>query len=44
MAKQSTTTNRVAKAKRRRPGVHSKKKTSVSKNSKYYVKRNVGQG
>lgn len=44
MAKQSTPTNHLAKTKRRRPGVHSKKKTSASKRSKHYVKLNVGQG
>jgi hypothetical protein len=44
MAKQSTPTNHLSKTKRRRPGVHSKKKTSASKQSKHYVKLNVGQG
>jgi hypothetical protein len=34
--------NKVAK--KRRPGVHSKSKTSSSKNSKFYKKKNRGQG
>ena len=32
------------KARRKRPGVHSKSKTSNSKNSKNYVKKYRGQG
>lgn len=31
-------------AKKRRPGVHSKNKTSRYKNSKFYKKKNRGQG
>jgi hypothetical protein len=31
-------------AKRKRPGVHAKTKTSKSKNSKYYKKAYIGQG
>lgn len=48
MAKKPTTstTNQIhsSKQKSKRPGVHSKKKASVSKNSKNYLKRNNGQG
>ena len=45
MAKQTTTTStRIAKAKVTRPGVHSKKKNSVSKKSKHYKKPYRGQG
>jgi hypothetical protein len=33
-----------AKPKAKRKGVHSKSKASRSKNSKNYLKRNVGQG
>lgn len=45
MAKQTSSTSvRLAKAKTKRKGVHSKKKASVSKNAKHYLKRNVGQG
>lgn len=32
------------KPKQRRPGVHSKKKTSKLKTSKHYTKRDRGQG
>jgi len=43
-----TTTNSVrahlAKPKKKRPGVHSKKKTSNSKNCKHYKKTYRGQG
>ena len=42
--KQSTSSVRIAKSKKKRPGVHSKKKSSNSKNSKNYFKKNVGQG
>ena len=34
----------IKKAKKRRPGVHSKNKTSRSKNSKFYKKKSRGQG
>jgi hypothetical protein len=46
MAKKSTTTttNFLKKSRKTRPGVHSKKKTSVSKNSKHYKKAYKGQG
>jgi len=42
--KQSTSSVRIAKPKRKRPGVHSKKKNSNSKKSKNYKKKYVGQG
>lgn len=47
MAKKTTTTSvklHLTKPKRKRPGVHSKKKSSNSKSSKNYKKRYVGQG
>jgi hypothetical protein len=45
MAKVGTSSsNWKATPKRRRPGVHSKKKNSVHKNGKNYQKKNVGQG
>ena len=47
MAKKSTTTSVTQKSsnpKIKRPGVHSKKKASVSKKSKNYLKRYKGQG
>lgn len=34
----------IAKPKKRRPGVHTKSKTSNNKRSKNYRKQNVGQG
>jgi hypothetical protein len=44
-AKQSVSSNvRVEKPKKKRPGVHSKTKASKLKNSKNYLKKNVGQG
>ena len=42
--KQTTTSVRIAKPKKRRRGVHSKKKSSNSKNCKNYTKKYVGQG
>jgi hypothetical protein len=42
--KQSTSSVRIAKSKKKRPGVHSKCKSSVSKNAKNYKKKSVGQG
>lgn len=36
--------NFLSKPKKKRPGVHSKSKTSKSKNSKNYVKAYVSQG
>jgi len=45
MAKQTTSTGIKNKSsKKKRPGIHSKKKTSVSKNAKHYKKKKVGQG
>jgi len=46
MAKKLTqnSTSSVRRAKRKRPGIHSKCKTSVSKNAKNYKKKYVGQG
>jgi hypothetical protein len=43
-AKTSQTKTHIAKPKRTRPGVHSKKKISKSKNSKRYKKAYRGQG
>ena len=40
----STTTAKVFKPKKKRPGVHSKSKSSKCKNSKLYLKKNHGQG
>jgi hypothetical protein len=42
--KTSTASTFRLKTKVSRPGVHAKSKTSNSKSSKNYVKRNVGQG
>jgi hypothetical protein len=44
MAKQAPTTTKRKSTKKSRPGVHSKKKNSNSKNAKFYTKKNVGQG
>lgn len=47
MAKAKTTSvssSFLSKSKKKRPGIHSKKKCSVSKNSKNYRKLNRGQG
>jgi hypothetical protein len=45
MAKvKQTTVKFVKKVKKKRPGIHSKKKFSRSKSSKKYQKLNVGQG
>lgn len=35
---------KVTESKRKRPGVHSKKRTSNNKNSRNYVKQYRGQG
>lgn len=35
---------KLGHAKKKRPGIHSKNKTSRSKNSKFYKKKNRGQG
>lgn len=42
--KTTTTTARIEKPKRKRPGVHSKKKASSHKHGKHYNKLSVGQG
>lgn len=45
MARGSVSSNNVVgKKKRKRPGVHSKKRTSKLKSSKHYTKKYVGQG
>ena len=45
MAKQTNSTSvRIATPKKKRPGVHSKKKNSVSKKSKHYKKAYRSQG
>ena len=45
MAKiKQSSTSFVAKPKRKRPGVHSKKKNSVHKSGKNYNKKGRGQG
>lgn len=44
MAIKNQTTTRIDAPKIKRPGVHSKTKTSNNKESKNYVKRNRGQG
>jgi hypothetical protein len=44
MAKITNTVEKIAKPKVKRPGVHSKSKTSSLKSSKNYKKKNVGQG
>jgi hypothetical protein len=40
----ANTSTRVIRTKRKRPGVHSKKKSSRNKNSKLYKKKYRGQG
>ena len=42
--KSASTSLKVSKGKKKRPGVHSKKKSSKLKNSKNYTKKYVGQG
>ncbi len=47
MAKSKTTTSLkqfLKKPRKKRPGVHSKKRASKLKTSKNYLKRSVGQG
>jgi len=44
MAKVATTSNFNPKPKRKRPGIHGKKKSSKLKTSKLYRKVSVGQG
>jgi hypothetical protein len=43
-AKQSATRTFIAKPKKKRPGIHSKKKQSKNKNSKNYTKPYNNQG
>ena len=43
MARQ-TIASHTSKTKKKRPGVHAKTRTSVSKNAKHYKKRYKGQG
>lgn len=40
----SSTSVRISKSKKKRPGVHSKKKNSSHKHGKNYNKSSVGQG
>lgn len=44
MAVKTNTSEKVVKPKIKRPGIHAKTKTSASKKSKNYKKKNVGQG
>ena len=44
MAKAAQSSTFTPKPKRKRPGVHSKSKSSKLKGSKNYLKVNVGQG
>lgn len=44
MAKQMNTSNRMATPKKKRKGIHSKKKSSGNKSSKNYKKLYKGQG
>lgn len=44
MAKQTASVGKIKKPKKRRRGVHAKKKSSNSKNAKLYAKKYVGQG
>ena len=44
MAKVTNTIEKIAKSKVKRPGVHSKSKTSSLKSSKNYSKKYKGQG
>jgi hypothetical protein len=45
MAKQNTTSlGSMSKPKKKRPGIHSKKKNATSKKSKNYKKQYKGQG
>jgi hypothetical protein len=43
-AKQTSTVTRIERATKKRPGVHSKCKSSKLKSSKNYKKRYAGQG
>ena len=42
--KTAASSSKISKGKKKRPGIHSKNKSSVSKNAKHYQKKNVGQG
>jgi hypothetical protein len=44
MKKQSNNSSFIKRAKRKRPSIHSKKKSSKLKSSKLYLKRYKGQG
>lgn len=44
MAKASAAVMALDKPKRKRPGVHAKKKNSVHKTGKHYKKKSRGQG
>jgi len=44
MAQKQNSSIRVEKSKKKRPGVHSKKKNSVHKHGKNYNKSYIGQG
>lgn len=44
MAKAKVTSNKIESNRRKRKGVHSKTKTSASKNAKHYKKKYRGQG
>lgn len=45
MAKAKTNESiKLVKTKKRNPGIHSKKRSSTSKNTKHYFKKNIGQG
>ena len=43
-AVKTVTSTKISKGKKKRPRVHSKCKTSSSKNAKNYKKKSVGQG
>ncbi len=44
MSKQTASTGKVKTPKKKRAGIHSKKKASTSKKSKNYLKKYNGQG
>lgn len=43
-SKSASVSVRIEKPKKKRPGVHAKTKSSKLKNSKNYLKKNIGQG
>lgn len=43
-SKSASVSVRIKKPKKKRPGVHAKTKSSKLKNSKNYLKKNIGQG